>query len=182
MKERLILLVPLLLVSTEESVYGFSVNHHHFRIRHLSFSSLEKQSSSSLFSVERRDDDIQGEPSQARKTRQAKENKLSKRFATGEELKNLRLDLESLRHNLQWAEALKDEVRIESLQKAIKNGENRDPDFMYKKAVKLIAQAKTMKDASSEEKSAFFEKWTTVAAAARACLPQFNLEGLWVGK
>ena len=180
MKERLLLLVPLLLVSTEESVYGFSANHHH--IRHLSFSSLEKQSSSSLFSVERRDDDIHGEPSPARKTRLAKENKLSKRFATGEELKNLRLDLESLRHNLQWAEALKDEVRIESLQKAIKNGENRDPDFMYKKAVKLIAQAKTMKDASSEEKSAFFEKWTTVAAAARACLPQFNLGGLWVGK
>ena len=180
MKEGLFILVPLLLVSTEESVYGFSANYH--GIRHLSFSPLQKQISTSLFSLERRDDDVQGEPSQTRKTRLAKENKLSKRFATGEELKNLRLDLESLRHNLQWAEALKDEVRIESLQKAIKNGENRDPDFMYKKPLKLIAQAKTMNDASSEEKSAFFEKWATVAAAARACLPQFNLDGLWVGK
>ncbi len=138
-------------------------------------------SSSSLFSLEK-NDDLQGDPSHARKTRITKESKTSKRFATGEELKNLRLDLESLRHNLQWAEALKDQVRIESLQKAIKNGENRDPDLMYKKALRLIAQVKTMKDASSDEKDVLFEKWAKVATAAKECLPQFNLGGLWVGK
>jgi hypothetical protein len=110
------------------------------------------------------------------------ESELSKRFAIGEELKNLRLDLESLRHNLQWAEALQDEVRIESLQKAIQRGEKRDPDLMYKKAIKLISQTKKMKDVSFEEKDALIKKWAKLAAAARNCLPQFNLEGLWVGK
>lgn len=145
-----------------------------------SFSSTNSRQPS-LFSVEN-DDDIQGEETPARKTRRTKENKHSKRFATGEELKNLRLDLESLRHNLQWAEALKDELRIESLEKAIRNGENRDPDLMYKKSLKLISQAQKMKDASKQEKDALIEKWADVAAAARQCLPQFNLDGLWVGK
>ena len=133
-----------------------------------------------LWSVEN-DDEV--EPNRKRKTRLTRDSsKSSKRFATGEELKNLRLDLESLRHNLQWAEALNDQVRIESLQKAIRNGENRDPDFMYKKSLRLINQAKKMKEASIEEKEALIEKWATVAATARECLPQFNLNGLWVGK
>ena len=151
--------------------------------------SLGSSSSSSsafiLFSVEK-DDDLQGEmePSPARKTRMAWESELSKLFATGEDLKNLRLDLESLRHNLQWAEALKDEVRMESLEKAIQRGEKRDPDLMYKKAIKMISQVRKMKEAaaSTEERDALIEKWAKMAAAARKCLPQFNLEGLWVGK
>jgi hypothetical protein len=148
--------------------------------RHSSLSSFSF-TDSSLFSLEN-DDDIQGDKKSTRKTKLSTEDNRSKRFATGEELKNLRLDVQSLRHNLQWAEALKDEVRIESLQKAITNGENRDPDFMYRKSLSLISQAKKMKDASKEEKDALIEKWADVAASARHCLPQFNLDGLWVGK
>ena len=55
---------------------------------------------------------------------------------------------------------------------------------MYKKAYKLIAEARKMKpkDATQEEKDALIEKWTNVADAAREQLPEFNLEGLWVGK
>jgi hypothetical protein len=53
---------------------------------------------------------------------------------------------------------------------------------MYKKSLRLINQAKKMKEASIEEKEALIEKWATVAATARECLPQFNLNGLWVGK
>lgn len=153
-----------------------------------SFSSSANSKTQSLFSVEN-DDDIQGEekekPAARRKTKLAKgasKQVSQQRFASGEELKDLRLDLKSLRHNLQWAEALKDETRIESLEKAIRNGENRDPDIMYKKSLGLIAQAKKMKDASKEEKDALIEKWADVAAVARQCLPQFNLDGLWVGK
>jgi hypothetical protein len=141
----------------------------------------EMTSSPALFAFE--NDDVQEEPRRkvAGKTRLAHEDKLSKTFATGDDLKNLRSDLDSLRQNLQWAEALKDETRIESLQKAITNGENRDPGWMYTKALKLMAQAKAMKDASQEEKDALSEKWTKIAASARECLPQFGLEGLWVG-
>jgi hypothetical protein len=120
--------------------------------------------------------------SDIRKERLAKESSSSKRFASGEELKSLREDLESLRHNLEWAKALKDDVRIHSLEKAIKNGQNRDPHFMYNKALRLIAEARKMKEASQEEKDALIEKWSAVASAAREVLPEFSLEGLWVGK
>ena len=120
--------------------------------------------------------------SYARRTRLAREEQISKRFATGEELENLRMDLESLRHNLQWAEALSDEGRVASLKKAIRNGENRDPNLMYTKALKEVNKAKFRKNISQDQKDALIEKWTKVAAAARECLPQFSLEGLWVGK
>jgi hypothetical protein len=106
----------------------------------------------------------------------------SKRFASGEELTSLREDLESLRQNLEWARALKDEIRIESLEKAIRKGESRDPSFMYTKAQKMITETKKIKDASEEEKKMVIEKWTSVATDAREFLPQLNMEGLWVGK
>jgi anti-sigma28 factor (negative regulator of flagellin synthesis) len=139
--------------------------------------------SQSLFAHESEFEDLfQESLNPIRKTRLAREESLSQRFATGEELRNLKSDLETLRHNLQWAEALQDESRVESLRKAIKNGENRVPDIMYAKSLRLIFQSKKMKDASKEEKDALVEKWVKIAAAARECLPQFNLEGLWVGK
>ena len=79
-------------------------------------------------------DDETSSPS-ARRARQSSSS--SGRFETGEGLKSLREDLESLRHNLEWAKALKDEVRIASLTKAITNGQNRDPYFMYSKALSM---------------------------------------------
>lgn len=63
----------------------------------------------------------------SKKTRIARMDDAENKFVTGEELRNLRMDLNSLRQNIQWAEALKDEIRIESLSKAIKEGECRDP-------------------------------------------------------
>ena len=106
----------------------------------------------------------------------------SERFATGVELTSLREDLESLRQNLEWARALKDESRIESLENAIRKGETLDPSFMYTKAQKMITETKKMKDASEEEKKIVIDKWTSVATDAREFLPQLNMEGLWVGK
>jgi hypothetical protein len=136
----------------------------------------------SLFGLEN-DDAHQDEPGKLSKTTKTPEGCVSDyNFATGEELLNLRQDLASLKHNLQWAEALKDDTRVKSLEKAIEKGEKRDPDLMYSKALNYMAQAKQMKDVTREEKDAFAEKWVKVAASARECLQQFNLEGLWVGK
>ena len=117
-----------------------------------------------------------------RKARLEKESLNHKRFASGEELECLREDLESLKQNLEWAKALKDENRIESLEKAIRKGESRDPSFMYTKAKKIIAETKKMKDASDDEKEILIEKWSGIATDAREFLPQLNMEGLWVGK
>lgn len=118
-------------------------------------------------------------------TRLAREQSLHKRFASGEELKNIRLDLESLRQNLQWAEAVNDVGRIQDLNEAIKKGQNRDPEYVYTEAFKLMEdQVKSMTDdaSSQEEKEALLEKWSKLAQGARECVPQFKLEGLWVGK
>lgn len=105
----------------------------------------------------------------------------SKRFASGEELMSLREDLESLRQNLEWASALKDKIRIESLERAISKGESRDPFFMYSKAQNIIAGAKKLDDATDEEKKILIQKWSNLASEAREFLPHLNMEGLWVG-
>jgi hypothetical protein len=104
------------------------------------------------------------------------------RFATGDELQSLRMDLESLRENLQWAQALNDRNSMDDLRKAIQNGENRDPDTIFQKAYQEIAKAKDNKLLTDEEREALVEKWTSVAAEARGYLPRFSLEGLWVGE
>jgi hypothetical protein len=128
------------------------------------------------------DDERTPAMNEIRRARLAKESSTSNRFASGEELKSLREDLESLRHNLDWAKALKDELRIHSLEQAIKNGQNRDPLFMYSKALRIITETRKMKDFSEEERVALVEKWSAVASAAREVLPEFTMEGLWIGK
>lgn len=117
-----------------------------------------------------------------RKARLEKESRNGKRFASGEELTSLREDLKSLRQNLEWAKALKDDIRIESLEKAISKGESRDPSFMYTKAQNIISETKKMQDASEDEKKIVIDKWSSVATDAREFLPHLNMEGLWVGK
>lgn len=104
------------------------------------------------------------------------------RFATGNELKRLRSDLESLRENLSWAEAMEDQDRVDDLIKAIKNGENRDPDIVYRRALRGVIDAKASFKLSEEEKKRRVKKWKKEADAARSQLPRFRMEGLWVGR
>ena len=104
------------------------------------------------------------------------------RFATGDELKRLRADLDSLRENLSWAEAMEDQDRIEDLTKAIKNGENRDPDVVYRRSLRGVIDAKASFKISDEEKQRRVKKWKKEAAAARSQLARFQMEGLWVGR
>ena len=111
-----------------------------------------------------------------------KRTKFSGRFAVGEELVNLRMDLEILRDNLRWAEAMEDLSRVEDLQKAIEIGETRDPDIVYKKAHHQINQLKTMKIITQAERETKIEKLTRLMEETRNFLPQFQLEGLWEGK
>ena len=103
-------------------------------------------------------------------------------FVTGKALEDLRTDMQTLKHNLEWAKALKDYSRIDSLTRAIRKGEQRDPGYMYDKAYRLIEHAKGMKDATDEEKDTLIEKWNGVSERAKEVLPQFQMEGLWVGK
>ena len=111
-----------------------------------------------------------------------KANEVTGRFAKGEELKRLRADLDSLRENLSWAEAMEDQDRVEDLAKTIKNGENRDPDVVYRRALRSVIDAKASFKLSEDEKQRRVTKWQKEAAAARRHLPRFQMEGLWVGR
>jgi len=105
----------------------------------------------------------------------------SKEFATGAELKKLRADLENLRENMQWAQAMNDETRIEELAKAIKNGEQRDPELAYAKYLRLVAETKKSTELSAEDKKVMTERWQERAQRARSHLFRFQMDGIWVG-
>lgn len=138
--------------------------------------SLSQSFPSQLF-VKEGNFEAEGESHEWKKARVPRMKQSFDTFLIGEELRNLRLDLESLRQNLQWAEALKDDTRIESLSKAIKDGESRDPDHMYQKALGIIEQTKKMKGVAEEEKECLVEKWGKIAATARQYVQEFNLDG-----
>ena len=105
--------------------------------------------------------------------------KNSSPFLQGEELRQLRSDLESYRENLKWAEVMNDKARIESLSKEIEEKEQKDPEVVYNRARKLIAQAKaaTLSALKPDLKEKLIKHWSEQADMARACLPRFHMEG-----
>ena len=119
------------------------------------------------------------EGSTGRRERYQRLEAIKERFASGKELEELRADVENLKENLGWAEAIRDEDRIQSLEKAILAGEERDPERAYALALERVDEAKRSPDINRNQ---LIEKWTIEAAAARASIPRFGLEGLWVGK
>jgi hypothetical protein len=143
--------------------------------------------------VSKQDEELE----QVSKNLKAQKSKKKKRFAAGDELKRLRADLDSLRENLHWAEAMEDDERVADLKSAIQTGTQRDPDLCYAKALQMLALTKarpttatsasqsasaTSNNLSPYEKEELLYKWQKEADASRSSLPQFQLEGLWVGK
>jgi hypothetical protein len=105
-------------------------------------------------------------------------------FFKGQELKQLRSDLEYYRENLKWAEAVDDIPRIASLTKEIEEKEQRDPEIVYNKARRLIAEAQTVSRSvlKPDLKEKLIAHWSLQKKLARECLVRFQMEGLWVGK
>lgn len=147
--------------------------------------SLTVDSSSWRLSVKAYDDLSGEEGSEGSPPLKNKKDTYNKRgkekFAKGEELLQLREDLLSLRENLQWAEATEDASRIEDLRQAIESGEQRDPDLVYEKTLRLINEMK-LSSTPAEEKRKELKALQQVAQEARVHLKRFNLEGLWVGR
>jgi len=139
-------------------------------------------STRSTWPIAAANEDLSGEASRKVSGDEHTEEEYVGRFAKGEELKRLRADLDSLRENLSWAEAMEDHDRIEDLANAIKNGENRDPDVVYRRALRSVIDAKASFKLSEDEKSSRVTMWQKEAAAARRHLPRFQMEGLWVGR
>jgi len=148
-------------------------------------------STTSLFSA-KPDDTSSDDKITNLKKKLAQDLKLKEKYAGGKELRDLRTDLEGLRANLVWAEALKDEGKVRDLKEAIRQSENRDPDLVFKRTLKMMdelrkassssAAASSNKQANNtEEYNRLMERLGREAKAARACMPRFQLAGLWVG-
>ena len=111
--------------------------------------------------------------------RLVREHEALTKFAHGEELKNLRLDVQSLKDNLKYASVLDDLNKIIHLKAAIEKAETRDPEIVYAKALQRIEEAKKF---GVTKKYRIIAKQTKIAESARKFIPRLNFEGLWVGR
>lgn len=118
-------------------------------------------------------------PSPIREARLEREKAIRSRFVTGEELRSLRDDLKSLKENLKWSQAAGDVHRVSDLKETIKENEEKDPELVYARAISAINNAERIKDL--DRRKFVIDQHRSEANLARACIPRFNLEGLWVG-
>lgn len=112
--------------------------------------------------------------SEARRERLQRDREVQEQYESfGDSLWELRAEMEDLSHQLLTALQGGDALE-ESTREKLRAAEQRDPELAYKLALAQVELAEQEgRDASEHE---------ATAAAARSCLPQFNLEGLWVGK
>lgn len=94
----------------------------------------------------------------------------------GDNLWDLRSEMEKLSHRLVDAIGEGEESVQEFMREKLRVIERRDPELVYMVSVAELERAK--KEGNIQE----IENFKAKAAAARSCLPQFNLDGLWVGK
>lgn len=113
-----------------------------------------------------------------RKERKERDLQLQKRFASyGDDLWDLRTDMEKLSEELQ--DTMRKGASLnthDEIRNVLYELEQRDPELVYKVELEHLKQAQ--QDGRTEDAQEHQE----AAMAARSCLPQFNLEGLWVGK
>jgi hypothetical protein len=98
------------------------------------------------------------------------------RFAQGDELFEIRQRVSALKNDLRDAIRAKDGALAHSITQEIATHAKKDADFVYADSNKRLKKAQREHDV---EKIAALEQ---EIQDARSAMPQFNLEGLWVGK
>lgn len=156
-------------------------------------SSLHVTSSSSVFSSDDSDNDNSSnnansrriefadlgsiEHSSERRQRIEQEQEDRERFIKyGDELWELRQSMDELSHGLLKAINHGERGKEEDIRQELRRIENQDPDLVYEIELEKLHAA--MLDGRVNDA----EKHSVVASAARRNLPQYNLDGLWVGK
>ena len=114
--------------------------------------------------------------SEERQRRIEAEEEAMSRVAHGDELIQLRKDVESMRVDLLDARSTGDVARMNSLKVEITKAGAKDAEFIYELAMQRMQLAE--REGLAQEAERFRQE----ALAARSVLPQFQLEGLWVGK
>jgi hypothetical protein len=107
-----------------------------------------------------------------------KDDKPQSRFLQGDALHQLRKQVLDLQQELTLARnsLTVDVTAIEKLERSILSAQQVDAEFIYTVATDRMQAAAAA--ANFDE----VDKYRRQAAEARSALPQFNLEGLWVGK
>jgi len=118
----------------------------------------------------------QDDLSLARQRRISEEAERQAHFVTGDDLHELREEVISLMEELEQARDQQDTDRAQELETAILLAQQVDAEFIYMVATERMQAAQ---QAGRMSKAAEYKRQ---AVAARSALPQFNLEGLWVGK
>ena len=117
------------------------------------------------------------EESSERQRRIQQEERNVQRFVKyGDELWNLRRAINKLSRRLLKAisHGLDDEEQ--EIRQELRHAEQQDPELVYK------LEMEQLKKAQMEGRESDAERHSRNAYAARSCLPQYNLDGLWVGK
>ncbi|CAB9499395.1 protein EXECUTER 1, chloroplastic-like [Seminavis robusta] len=114
--------------------------------------------------------------SETRRLRLQVEAEARERFVLGEELHQLRKDVLDLKERLENARMSFATERVKELERAILQAQQVDAEYVYQVAQEQLLLAN---DKLTQEEKAMWEKESQMA---RAVLPQFHLEGLWVGK
>lgn len=112
-----------------------------------------------------------------RRQRMELDEQIRSQFAEyGDDLWDLRSQVDKL--SVELVEAINNGVRRREtkIRDHLREAEQRDPEVVYQLELEAMEQAEIegRDEAAAEHKAN--------ALAARKCLPQFNLEGLWVGK
>lgn len=105
-----------------------------------------------------------------------REEETNSRFLHGDELVELRAYIQNLRAELADAQNKGDAAKLRDTVTALRESTNMDAEHVY---VTNLEQAQISSTAGNDDEAREYMK---EAMAARDCLPQFNLSGLWVGK
>jgi hypothetical protein len=115
--------------------------------------------------------------SDIRRQRRLQETEIRQQFVpSGDKLWDLRLKLDKLSHRLLDAIVEEEPIAEARTREKLYKLEQQDPELVYK------LELMEMRDAAQEGREEDASRHRAKALAARSCLPQFNLDGLWIGK
>lgn len=117
------------------------------------------------------------EESQARKARRERDIETKAQFAKyGDELWGMRQKMKRLKETLGGALSGSGTANADAIRQELREVELRDPELVY--GMELLEMELAQRDGNKRKAVKALER----ALDARSCLPQYNLEGLWVGK
>jgi len=114
--------------------------------------------------------------SEARRQRYELEEQAKKRFVTVDALHIRRQQILGYREELNAARSQRNKRRVQQLERIVVEAQKADAEFVYmvsKERMTVAQEAGLVEEA---------QMWQKEAEVARSVLPQFNLDGLWVGK